>query len=140
LNAFMQATGLFSTFGGNPVACAAGNAVLDVIEREGLVANAGETGRIMGEGMTALMAKHPILGDVRQRGLLVGAELVRDRQTLAPAPDETVRLLDLLVENGVLVGKSGTFGNVLKIRPPLVFRPEHAAIFLEAMDRSLAAL
>ncbi|MCB0020121.1 MAG: aminotransferase class III-fold pyridoxal phosphate-dependent enzyme, partial [Anaerolineales bacterium] len=140
LNAFMQATGLFSTFGGNPVACAAGNAVLDVIEREGLVANAGETGRIMGEGMTALMTKHPILGDVRQRGLLVGAELVRDRQTLAPAPDETVRLLDLMVENGVLVGKSGTFGNVLKIRPPLVFRPEHAAIFLEAMDRSLAAL
>ncbi|WP_075905534.1 aminotransferase class III-fold pyridoxal phosphate-dependent enzyme [Moorena bouillonii] len=140
LNAFMTAKGLFSTFGGNPVACAAGNAVLDVIENEGLIENAGVTGKLMGEGISALMDKYEILGDVRQRGMLVGAELVKDRESRAPATEETVRLLDLLVENGVLVGKSGVGGNVLKIRPPLVFRPEHAEIFVDALDRSLASL
>ncbi|MCP5085196.1 MAG: aminotransferase class III-fold pyridoxal phosphate-dependent enzyme [Rhodobacteraceae bacterium] len=140
LNAFVEETGLFSTYGGNPVACAAGMAVLDVIENEGLLANARVTGDYLREGLRGLMSRHTWLGDVRGWGLLAGIELVRDRTTREPADTETKRLLDLMRDNGVLIGCEGPFDNVLKIRPPLVFKRNHADILIEALDRSLAAL
>ncbi len=140
IDPFMEATGLFSTFGGNPVACAAGSAVLDVIEEEGLMANARESGDHLRLGLRELMGRYPIIGDVRGRGLLAGVELVRDRESQEPATKETKRLLDLMRDNGVLAGKEGAFANVIKIRPPLVFRRRHADILIKAMDRSLAAL
>jgi 4-aminobutyrate aminotransferase-like enzyme/Ser/Thr protein kinase RdoA (MazF antagonist) len=140
LNAFVAETGLFSTFGGNPVACAAGMAVLDVLENEDLLANAHLTGHYLRNGIRALMPHHAWIGDVRGQGLLAGVELVRDRATQEPAISETKRLLDLMRDNGVLIGKEGPHNNVLKIRPPMVFRPKHADMLIEALDRSLAAL
>jgi 4-aminobutyrate aminotransferase-like enzyme/Ser/Thr protein kinase RdoA (MazF antagonist) len=140
LDAFVEETGLFSTFGGNPVACAAGMAVLDVIDNQGLVSNARLTGDYLREGIRELMPRHAWIGDVRGRGLLIGVELVRDRTSLEPANVETKRVLDLMLQYGVLVGSEGSLDNVLKIRPPLVFRREHADILIEALDRSLAAL
>jgi 4-aminobutyrate aminotransferase-like enzyme len=140
LNAYINETELFSTFGGNPVACAAGMAVLDVIENENLMANAFKTGNYLKEGICALMDRHPLIGDVRGRGLIVGVELVKDRETKKPATKETDRMLDLMKENGVLVGDEGPYGNVIKIRPSLVFQEEHADILIKALDRSLKSL
>ncbi len=140
LDEFGRATGLFSTFGGNPVACAAGLAVLDVIEEEGLLPRAKATGAHLLEGIRGLMSGHRIVGDVRGQGLLVGVELVRDRKTRAPAGAETKQLLNILRDNGVLIGREGPHGNVLKIRPSLTFGPEHADRLVAALERSLAAL
>ncbi|MBW2593979.1 MAG: aminotransferase class III-fold pyridoxal phosphate-dependent enzyme [Deltaproteobacteria bacterium] len=140
LNAYVNETGLFSTFGGNPVASAAGMAVLDVIENENLMANAYEIGNYLRDGIRALMDRHTSIGDVRGKGLVVGVELVKDRDTKEPATEETDRMLDLMKDNGVLVGSEGPYGNVIKIRPPLVFRKEHADILIKALDRSLESL
>ncbi|HKY94772.1 MAG TPA: aminotransferase class III-fold pyridoxal phosphate-dependent enzyme [Kiloniellales bacterium] len=137
---FQDEAGFFSTFGGNNVSCAAGLAVLEVIEREGLVANATNTGTRLRDGLRGLMAKHEIVGDVRGIGLAVGMELVRDRRTQEPAAAETRRLISLIRDEGVLVGSEGVLGNVVKIRPPLVLSPEQAAMAVAAVDRALAKL
>jgi 4-aminobutyrate aminotransferase-like enzyme len=140
LERFGAETDFFSTFGGNPVGCAAGIAVLDVIEREGLMQNARITGGYLRERLLGLMNRHTWIGDVRGMGLLVGVELVRDRQTLEPAGPETERVLNHMRDNFVLVGREGPHGNVLKIRPPLAFQCEHADIVVDALDKALAAL
>ena len=138
LEAFLAEYAFFSTFGGNNVSCAAGLAVLDVIEREGLVENSRIVGEYLKTGLKGLMRKHDLIGDVRGTGLAIGVELVTDRKTLAPAAAETKRLLNLVRDEGVLVGSEGILGNVLKIRPPIVFSKEHAEIAVAAMDRALA--
>jgi len=115
-------------------------AVLDVIEDEGLLSNAHLTGDYLREGIRELMPRQAWIGDVRGTGLLVGVELVRDRDTKEPATQETKQVLNQMRQNGVLVGSEGSFDNVLKIRPPLVFRQEHADILIEALDKSLSAL
>ena len=140
LHAFSEETGLFSTFGGNPVACAAGMAVLDVIEDEGLTENARLTGVYLRDALRGLMARQPLIGDVRGRGLLVGVELVRERDTREPAPEETKQVLNLMAQAGVLAGSEGRLGNVIKIRPPLLFGREHADLLVEVLDRSLTAV
>ncbi|MGD2251488.1 MAG: aminotransferase class III-fold pyridoxal phosphate-dependent enzyme [Anaerolineales bacterium] len=140
LDAFVAETELFSTFGGNPVACAAGMAVLDVIEREGLLARAQQTGDYLRQGLRALMDRHAWIGDVRGVGLLVGVELVRDRDTREPAAEQAARVLDLMREQRVLIGRTGPHANVLKIRPPLVFESKHADLLIGALDTSLAKL
>lgn len=134
LNRFVKEVGLFSTFGGNPVACAAGMAVLDVLEMEDLAANAAETGDYLRRKLRDLMAQHEIMGDVRGRGLVTGVDLVRDRTTKEPAQAETLRVLDGMRERGILIGDGGEYSNVLKIRPPLVFRPKHADMLVAALD------
>jgi 4-aminobutyrate aminotransferase-like enzyme len=130
---------LFSTFGGNPVACAAALAVLAVIEDEGLVASAAEAGSYLRQGLMALAQRHPLIGDVRGEGLLLGVELVDDRQTRAPAAGHAHRVAEAMRERGILLSTTGPAGNVLKIRPPLVFRAEHADLLLETLDDVLAA-
>lgn len=140
LKSFTDRTDYFSTFGGNPVSAAAGLAVLDVLEREGLQENARTTGAYFRQGVEALMARHAAIGDVRGTGLVMGVELVRDRKTQEPAPDWTRRVANLMREQGVLIGTEGPRRNVLKIRPPLCFGPAHADIAIEALDRALAAL
>lgn len=140
LDAFTQATGLFSTFGGNPVACSAGIAVLDVIERDNLIEQANDTGSYLREGLNRLKEKYSVIGDVRGCGLLAAVELVEDRESLKPAREKTLRLIELMRDNGVLVGKEGPLGNVIKIRPPLVMQREHVDLFIEAMGNSLKAL
>jgi 4-aminobutyrate aminotransferase-like enzyme len=139
LSAVPEETELFSTFGGNPVACAAALAVLDVIEDEDLAANAGETGSYLRKGLEHLARRHPVIGDVRGAGLLIGAELVADRHARVPDAGRAAAVAAGLRERGILVGTTGPAGNVLKVRPPLVFRPEHADLLLQALDEVLAA-
>jgi 4-aminobutyrate aminotransferase-like enzyme/Ser/Thr protein kinase RdoA (MazF antagonist) len=129
---------LFSTFGGNPVACAAALAVLAVIEDEGLVANAAEVGSYLRQGLAGLAERHDLIGDVRGEGLLLGVELVGDRQARAPAARAAHRVTEAMRERGILISATGPAGNVLKIRPPLVFQREHADLLLQALDEALA--
>ena len=140
LDHFVDRTAFFSTFGGNNVSAAAGLAVLDVLENEALAANATAVGAYFRAGLEALQAKYPLIGDVRSIGLAIGVELVRDRTTLAPAPQETLRLINGLRDEGVLTGSEGVHGNIIKMRPPLVFRRDHVDIALSAFERALAAL
>jgi 4-aminobutyrate aminotransferase-like enzyme/Ser/Thr protein kinase RdoA (MazF antagonist) len=127
---------LFSTFGGNPVACAAALAVLAVIEDEGLVASAAETGSYLRQGLDALAGRHPVIGDVRGEGLLLGVELVDEERV--PAAARAGRVTEAMRERGILISATGPAGNVLKIRPPLVFQREHADLLLETLDQVLA--
>ena len=131
---FGEQTDFFSTFGGNPVACAAGMAVLDVIEREKLMKHAQTVGDYKRKMIRKLMEKHDLIGDVRGVGLLTGVELVRDRITLEPAASEAKRVVNELRNQGVLVGLEGPHGSILKIRPPLVFKKEHADILVDKLD------
>lgn len=110
----------FSTFGGNPVSCAIGLAVLDVIHDEGLQRHAFEVGARFRDGLTGLMDAHPIVGNVRGLGLFIGVELVRDRVTLEPATTEATDLVNRLRHRGILTSTDGPHGNVLKIKPPMV--------------------
>jgi len=136
---FVAQTGaFFSTFGGGNAAAAAGFAVIDVMREEGLQQNALATGQYFKSALRDLMRRHGIIGDVRGVGLALGVELVRDRATLEPARTETKRVLDLMRDNGVLIGSDGKHGNVLKLRPPLVFRREHADRVVAVLDRVLA--
>jgi 4-aminobutyrate aminotransferase-like enzyme/Ser/Thr protein kinase RdoA (MazF antagonist) len=128
----------FSTFGGNPVACAAGHAVLDALEEEQLQANALRVGGQLLDALRGLMDRHPLVGDVRGSGLFLGVELVRDRGTLEPASDEAAYVTNRLRELGVLTGTDGPYHNVLKIRPPLVFTATDADLLVATLDEVLA--
>ena len=127
----------FSTFGGNPVACAAALAVLDVIEDEGLLQNATTVGGLLRAGVEDMSADHPVIGDVRGRGLMVGVDLMVDRETREPATDLAHRVMNEMRERGVLISTTGRPGNVLKIRPPLVLTAAQAELILTALDESL---
>ena len=140
LAAVPEETELFSTFGGNPVACAAALAVLDVIEEEGLVGNAARTGAYLRAGLASLAGRHPLIGDIRGEGLLIGAELVTSHETREPAAEQARAVTDAMRRRGILLGATGAAGNVLKIRPPLVFGREHADLLLAALDEVLAGI
>jgi 4-aminobutyrate aminotransferase-like enzyme/Ser/Thr protein kinase RdoA (MazF antagonist) len=140
LASFTEKTGYFSTFGGNPVACAAGSAVLDVIEDDQLLANAIATGDYLRQGLRVVAQRHPMIGDVRGMGMIAGVELVRDRVSQEPAKQETKRVINAMKEKGVLVGREGYFGNVLKIRPPMVFKPDNADFLIAVLDEAVAAI
>lgn len=127
----------FSTFGGNPVACAAGLAVLDVVRDEGLQQRALEVGHHLMAGLRGLMAKHPVIGDVRGSGLFLGVELVCDRATREPAPAQAAYVVNRLRERGVLTGTDGPHENVIKLRPPLVVSPGEVDLFLDLLDQVL---
>jgi 4-aminobutyrate aminotransferase-like enzyme len=130
----------FSTFGGNNVSCAAGMAVLDVLEREGLRENARLVGAHFKQGLRKLAERHDLIGDVRGRGLLIGLELVHDRKSLEPAPTETKRVVNRMRDLGVLTASEGPHGNVLKLRPPICFTREQADMTVAAIDRALSEL
>ena len=140
LNAFRKAFGYFNTFGGNPVSCAAANAVLDVLETENLQANAQTVGEYVRQGLKKLSNKHAIIGDVRGSGLAIGAELVLDRKSKTPATKEAERIVNDMRYRGVLLGSNGIFYNVLKIRPPLVFAKPDADFLLAQLDDALSGL
>ncbi|WP_342235390.1 aspartate aminotransferase family protein [Inquilinus sp. OTU3971] len=135
---FGRRTRYFNTFGGNPVSAAVGMAVLDVIEGEGLVTNARDTGAVLRQALQDLAARHLAIGDVRGAGLFLGVELVRDRATREPDGALAARVVNGLRRRRVLVSSCGRHGNVLKLRPPLVFAREHAEILVDALDRTLA--
>jgi alanine-glyoxylate transaminase/(R)-3-amino-2-methylpropionate-pyruvate transaminase len=129
----------FNTFGGNPVTMAAGLAVLDVIEEDGLQENARVVGGRFKSGLEALMARHDLIGDVRGKGLMLGVELVRDRGTKEPAKAETAQVLEELRALGVLIGKGGLDGNVLRVKPPMCLTRADVDFALDALDHALAA-
>ena len=133
----MKETDFFSTTGGNPVACAVGLAVLDVLEQEGLQERAARVGAKLRSHIEKLAERHPLIGEVRGAGLFIGVELVRDHSTLEPAAKETAAVVNRMRELGVLVGIEGPCSNVLKIRPPLVFDENHALQFTAALDQGL---
>ncbi|MGB5334689.1 MAG: aminotransferase class III-fold pyridoxal phosphate-dependent enzyme [Woeseiaceae bacterium] len=140
LNLFIDKIRLFSTYGGNTVACAAGNAVLDVIEQEALIENGRKVGQYLREQLSGLANKHDLIGDVRGHGMVCGVEFVVDRESRQPATQETARLVELMREQRVLVGSEGRDANILKLRPALIFRPEHVDRFIDALDTSLRTL
>lgn len=130
----------FNTFGGNPVAAAVGNAVIDVIDEEGLLDNVTQVGAYLEMGLRELMERHRVVGDVRGKGLFWGLELVRDPGSREPVGrSEMKQITSELAHGGILVGDTGQLGNVLKIRPPLVFSRANADQALATVSRVLAA-
>jgi alanine-glyoxylate transaminase/(R)-3-amino-2-methylpropionate-pyruvate transaminase len=127
----------FNTFGGNPVAMAAGLAVLDVIDEDGLQENSRVVGGRLKAGLQRLMASHLAIGDVRGKGLLLGVELVRDRTTKEPAKQAAADVMEAAREMGVLIGKGGLDGNVLRIKPPMCITAEDADFAVDVLDRAL---
>ncbi len=136
-DAFANGMEYFNTYGGNPVACAAGLAVLDVMAEEGLQANALETGNYLRAGLERLKEKHPVIGDVRGRGLFIGFELVVDRRTQGRGTPQAAYVAERMREEGILVSTDGPFKNVIKIKPPICFAKPEADLFLETLEKIL---
>lgn len=130
---FANGMEFFSTFGGNPVACAAGLAVLDVLRDEHLQQNALAVGTQWISDLRSLQQKFPLIGDVRGSGLFLGLDLVTDRETRAPAARQASYVVNRLREEGILAGTDGPHHNVIKLRPPLCFTHEDAARFTSTM-------
>ncbi|MEG0964554.1 MAG: aminotransferase class III-fold pyridoxal phosphate-dependent enzyme [Pseudomonas sp.] len=124
----------FNTFGGNPVSCAAGQAVLDVIQEEHLQQRSHDIGGYLLDGLTKLAQRHELIGDVRGAGMFLGVELVNDRATKRPAAEQARKVVNAMREHGVLISAAGPLENVLKIRPLLAFTQEHAEMLIEAVD------
>ena len=130
----------FNTFGGNPVCCAIGKAVLEVIDGEGLQANSLKIGAQLRTGLLKLQEKHNIIGEVRGKGLMIGVELVKDRTTKEPAKAEGAQVFETARELGLLIGKGGLNGNTLRIKPPMCLTEADAAFMLEVLDVALERL
>ena len=128
----------FNTFGGNPVSCAIGLAVLDVLEDEQLVQNAARVGAHLKAGLRELAQKFPLIGDVRGRGLFLGVELVEDRETRTPAALATRYVANRCRDFGILISTDGPDHNVLKIKPPLMISLADADRVLKTLARIFA--
>ena len=135
--AFHTGMEYFNTYGGNPVSCGVGLAVLDVIRDERLQERALVAGTRLKEALAALMASHPIVGDVRGRGLFLGVELVRGRETREPAAEEARYVVERAKDHGVLLSTDGPDHNVIKIKPPLVFDDGNADRLVAVLDEVL---
>jgi len=128
----------FSTFGGNPVSCAVGLAVLDVIEDDGLQEHAQRVGNRMKDGLRSLMRRHPAMGDVRGLGLFLGIDIVSDEQNRTPHAGVAQYVVERMKDHGILLSADGPDHNVIKIKPPLVFADSDADRLVEVMDRVLS--
>jgi len=139
-NSFANGMEFFATFGGNPVSCAIGMAVLDVIKEEGLQEHARKIGAGMIEGLNVLKGKHDIIGHVRGIGLFIGIELVNNRDNLVPATQKASELVNRMKERGILLGTDGPFNNVIKIKPPMVITKQDADMFIRVLDDELLSM
>ena len=137
---FVTGMEYFNTFGGNPVSCAIGLAVLDVIESEGLQEHARVLGRQFLDGFRDMAPRHPLVGDVRGLGLFLGVELVRDHRTLEPADTEASAVVDAMRHRGFLLSTDGPFHNVIKIKPPMVLTSEDVSAVLSNIDEVLTEI
>lgn len=140
LDRYRQKEMYFNTYGGNPVSCAVGLAVLDTIEQEGLVENAAEVGGYVLQRFLDLQEKHACIGDVRGRGLFFGIDLVSDRETKEPDAAAAKKVVNELRHRGILMSKIGEHDNVLKLRPPLCFAKENADLLVTTLDDVLGTL
>jgi len=129
-----------STFGGNPVSSVAAKATIDLIEEDRLMDNAHVVGAYFRQGLEALKTKHPLIGDVRGMGLLQAIELVKDRSTKEPAPQETNHLMEETRKRGLLVGKGGLYANVIRMSPPMNISKADVDVAIRILDESVAAL
>ncbi|MCK4944440.1 MAG: aminotransferase class III-fold pyridoxal phosphate-dependent enzyme, partial [Candidatus Aminicenantes bacterium] len=136
-DAFANGMEYFNTFGGNPVACTIGLSVLEVIRSENLQQQASETGNYFLQQLKDLMGHHPLIGDVRGKGLFIGIELVLDRSSLEPARKQAYYIANRMRENGILISIDGPLHNVIKIKPPLVFNKKDADRYIRQLDRIL---
>ncbi len=130
----------FNTYGGNPVSMAAGLGVLEAIDADQTQQNSKIVGGKFKQGLRALQSKHELIGDIRGLGLMLGVELVKDRKTRVPAKEETLAFLEKVREQGILIGKGGLDGNVLRIKPPMCLSAEDVDFALYAFDRALSGL
>ena len=130
----------FNTYASNPMMCAAGRAVLRAIDEDQTQQNAKETGSYLKKKLESLQAKYDIIGDVRGRGLLIGVELVKDRKTKEPADEETTRVIETAKNNGVIIGKGGGQGNMLRINPPLCIQKEDADLVVDVLEQAFSQL
>jgi 4-aminobutyrate aminotransferase-like enzyme len=128
----------FNTFGGNPVSCAVGLAVLDVIEDEKLQENALNVGAYLKAELEGRKSKHPLIGDVRGIGLFIGVELVLDRTTRAPAGKQAAYVVERMKDGGILISTDGPFHNVLKIKPPMGFSNVNADELVSLLEEIMA--
>ena len=137
-DAFANGMEYFNTFGGNPVSCAVGLKVLEIIARDHLLRNATEIGAYLLDGMRRLMDRHDCIGDVRGLGLMLGLDLVTDRESKAPATERAGRVVERCRELGVLMGTDGPYDNVIKLRPALIFTRAEADLLLEVLGQGFA--
>ena len=128
----------FNTFGGNPVSCAAAMAVLDEVQDKDLQANARRIGLLAHQRLSDLAQKYPVIGDVRQSGMVFGAEFVLDRQTKAPAAAYADRVVNALRHRGIILSKLGRHKNTLKIRPPMPFAEDHLDLLITTLESVLS--
>ncbi len=136
-DSFANGMEYFNTFGGNPVSCAAGLAVLDALRDQNLLENARKAGEGIHRGLASLATRFAEVGDVRGRGLFLGVELVTSRESRTPATDLAGRVANHCKRLGVLLGTDGPYDNVIKVRPPMTFQAEHTAILLEVIEEAL---
>jgi len=129
-----------STFGGNPVSCAAAIANLDVLREEKLVENSASRGRALLERLGRLKESARLAGDVRGLGLMIGVELVLDKKTKEPAPKEAKAVRAAMRERGILVGVGGIYGNVVRLQPPLSITPEECDRAASALEEVLSKM
>jgi len=127
-----------STFGGNPIATTVALANLELLEEEGLQSNAQRVGKLLLEGLDDLRDRHEVVGDVRGKGLMLGVELVTDKASRTPAPSVAAEVMEGCRRRGVLVGKGGLYGSVLRISPPLVLTEEQARHGVRVLDEAIA--
>jgi alanine-glyoxylate transaminase/(R)-3-amino-2-methylpropionate-pyruvate transaminase len=130
----------FNTYGGNPISMTQGLATLEVIDREGIQENAAKVGGHLKNRLLELQKKQPLIGEVRGLGLMLGVELVRDRQTKEPANTETADVLERAKERGLLLGKGGLFGNVIRLKPPMCLTKDDADYIVDCFDEILTSL
>lgn len=135
--AFANGMEYFNTFGGNPVSCAIGRAVLRVIREESLQENALKTGNYLRQELLGLKDRHKIIGDIRGPGLFQGIELVKHRQTLTPAAREATYIANRMRQLGILMSTDGPFHNVLKIKPPICFGRREVDFLIHSLDKVL---
>jgi len=129
-----------STFGGNPVTAVAARATIEVIEEEKLLENADSVGGYFRQKLDELKEKHALIGDVRGMGLMQGLELVKDRKTKEPAPEATNQFMERCRSNGLLIGKGGLHGNVIRLSPPLNIGQSDVDEAIGLMDKSLSEI
>ncbi len=133
--AFNNGMEYFNTYGGNPVSCAVGMAVLDVIQTEGLQENARQVGAYLLKRLSTLKEKSQLIGDVRGMGLYLGVELVTDHDTLAPAADHAAYICNRMKEYGFLISTDGPLHNVLKLKPPIIFSRKNSDALVDALEK-----